>query len=692
MNTVIGEYQNNHIRIIYIQNAKGNAGMVLLPSSFDREINITEQHVDPLVHVCLRGDAARIGFANGSTMRDTSTTEELNYSHQDVLKTNDYTLVSTVLQHDSGIKIIHKLKLFNAIEAVECWAEAIIDKDNNFLIEMITSFSLNTYLFENAKDDEIKLHRLLSYWSSEGRKLSQTMEELNFERSWSGHGVRSLKYGAVGSLPVKEYFPFGAVQDVKNGICWGAMLAVPYSWQMEITRYGDELCFSGGIADRDFGHFEKELKAQDKFITPKAILSTVLGDEEDVLRSINHYLDKNIKFIPEPEKNVPVVFNEFCTTWGNPSFENIKAIAEKIKNLGFGYFVIDAGWYQTADGNWCNNIGDWRVSEKLFPNGLKEAADYIRGCNMIPGLWFELENVGIDAKAAIVLDEWLLKKDGYTIKSGQRRFWDMQNPNVQNYLRERVINTLKQNGFGYIKIDYNESIGIGCDGSESLGEGLRKNILAAQDFFNELHETIPGIVIENCASGGHRSEPSMLMISSMNSFSDAHECLSIPIIAANVGRVVPARQNQIWCVLRRTDSVQRLCYSLAAAFFGRMCISGDIHEVDGDQINILKNALAFYRKISHIIVSGKQYIYRTEEGSYNNPKGSQVIIRRSNKENSILAIGHSFDVPESIQIDMPANARIEEIFGESSFEINNGKLEYIPTTSYSGGAVLITYQ
>ena len=60
---------------------------------------------------------------------------------------------------------------------------------------------------------------------------------------------------------------------------------------------------------------------------------------------------------------------------------------------------------------------------------------------------------------------------------------------------------LKRHGFDYIKADYNESIGIGRDGAESLGEGLRCNMEAAAEFYEEIRREIPDIRIEICSSG-----------------------------------------------------------------------------------------------------------------------------------------------------------------------------------------------
>ncbi|MEG2584654.1 MAG: alpha-galactosidase, partial [Oscillospiraceae bacterium] len=119
----------------------------------------------------------------------------------------------------------------------------------------------------------------------------------------------------------------------------------------------------------------------------------------------------------------------------------------------------------------------------------------------------EMEIVGRNAKA-FHMTEHLLKKDGVVITTGDRRFWDMTDPWVIEYLSNKVIKLLKECGFGYLKVDYNDNIGIGCDGAESLGEGLRTRVLGSQAFFRKIKAEIPDLVIENCSSGGHRLEPS----------------------------------------------------------------------------------------------------------------------------------------------------------------------------------------
>ena len=90
----------------------------------------------------------------------------------------------------------------------------------------------------------------------------------------------------------------------------------------------------------------------------------------------------------------------------------------------------------------------------------------------------------------------------------------------------------------------------------------------------------------------------------MASFSDAHECQEIPIIAANLHRLIHPAQSQIWAVVRREDSVKRIVYSVANTFLGRMCISGDVTELTEEQWDAIDRGIAFYHKIAPVIKNG----------------------------------------------------------------------------------------
>jgi alpha-galactosidase len=233
-----------------------------------------------------------------------------------------------------------------------------------------------------------------------------------------------------------------------------------------------------------------------------------------------------------------------------------------------------------------------------------------------------------------VVDHFL-KRDGIPILAGQRRFWDFRDPWVRDYLYEKVILFLRDTGFGYIKVDYNETIGIGVDGAESLGEGLRQHILCVQDFFRQMREEFPDLVIEVCASGGHRLEPSMMALASMASFSDAHESPEVPIIAANLQRLILPRQSQIWAVLHASDSSQRLRYSLAAGFLGRLCLSGEIDELDEEQWSLVQEIIRFYNRVTPIIKNGRSRLHQHIGLSWQHPQGAQAALPSKNIESKM---------------------------------------------------------
>lgn len=544
----------------------------------------------------------------------------------------------TVLKRPDGLELNIENKKSTLSDATEVTTTVQNGGKEPLSMEMLTSV-----LLKDIKADRI--HRLLSFWSAEGKHKVDTIKDLDLEHSWSGHGVRVLKFGNLGTMPVRSFFPFVAVEDSDSGTFTAVMLYAPSSWQMEVlVKEGDVVSISGGLADRDFGHWTKKLMPGESYVAPKALFA--------VGNSLEDVCDKLVKAqnpdISPADNHMGIVFNEYCTTWGNPTIDNLKKLADKIAGKGIQYLVMDSGWYGKCgeEGYWWDYRGDWSVNKKRFPNGLKELSDYIRDKGMIPGIWFEFENTSQKAPSFYENDH-LVKKDGVPLTVGNVHFLDMEDSWVKEHLKQNVINTLKDNNFGYIKVDYNDTMGMGCDGPEGMGENLRQKVLATQSFFKEMKREIPDLVIENCSSGGHRLEPSFMELASMASFSDAHECLSLPIIAANVQRVIKPSQSQIWAVMRAKDSDERLWYSICATFLGRMGLSGDVYDLSDHQWDILDKGMEFYRKVADIIRDGKTTVISCSADSYNEPAGSQLVIRELG--NKALIVYHRFEKSNDLE-------------------------------------------
>ncbi len=645
-----------------------NPELVLLPADMEyREAKREKPYGDSLVQIKIAGDTYPGGYAGGNTLRQGQSVLDFRYREQNVIVNEGQTDICTILEDHRNYKIKHHLTFREGEKTLRSYCIFSNEGKERATLELLSSFSLGkiSLFMEGDGHDTIRMHRLRSVWSMEGRLETRTLEELQLEPSWAGHAVRAERFGQAGSMPVNGYFPILVLEDQANQIYWGAQIAHNASWQMEVYRRGDDIAISGGLADRELGHWMKHVEPGEEFTTPEAILSVCCSpDQEVIFQRLTSALDTETEQGPACEQDLPVLFNEYCTTWGCPSHANIEKIVNRIKGKGFSYFVIDCGWYRQNAVPWDIAMGDYKVSEELFPDGLQKTTDLIRENGMRPGIWFEIDNVGCKSQA-YQETEHLLKRDRQPLTTTMRRFWDMRQPWVQEYLTEKVIGTLKKYGFGYMKMDYNDTIGIGCDGAESLGEGLRQNMEASLAFIRKVKEEVPGIVLENCSSGGHKLEPLMMSECSMASFSDAHECEEIPIIAANLHRAILPRQSQIWAVIHREDSLKRIAYSVAATFLGRMCISGDVVDLSEAQWKLIDEGIAFYKKIAPVIKNGFTWRYGTEITSYRHPRGWQGVLRAGDDKKA-FAVFHGFHGASGISahIPVPDGFAIKDVYAD----------------------------
>jgi alpha-galactosidase len=612
--------------------------------------------LESLVQIKLVGDQYTGAFAQGHTMRNSGSVDRFRFHAQDVDQRNGALTIRTTLRRADGCELLHHLRAREGEPVIEITTTFRNGSTAPVTLEMLSSFSL-AGITPFAPDDapgRLRVHRFRSSWSAEGRLETRSIEDLHLERSWSGAGAFSERFGQIGTMPVRRWFPFVAVEDTAEGVLWGAQLAWAGSWQLEVYRQHDDIGLSGGLADREFGHWTKSVAPGESLTTPSACLACVQGDLDSLCDRLTEWQQRGADAQPTIEHDLPIVFNEWCTTWGDPQHDKVTAIADRLAGSAVRYLVIDAGWYKGEASDWSSGHGDWVPSMTLFPQGLEATAAAIRQRGLVPGLWFEMETVGSQSTAFSLVDH-LLQRDGQPVTVRERRFWDLNDPWAIDYLTRRVIDRLERGEFGYLKVDYNETLGLGCTnhGAESLGEGLRRQVEGSYRFFDRIRQRLPQLVIENCASGGHRLEPSMLGRTAMSSFSDAHELVEIPIIAANLHRLMLPRQSQIWAVLHAEDSDARLLYSLAATFLGRMCLSGEIDRLLTAQWRLVERAMALYRRAAPIIKHGQTRRFGEIGASWRHPRGWQAVLRTATGGDRALVVLHAFaDAPSQVTLPL----------------------------------------
>jgi len=700
--SLYSEFIFGDISVRYILEESGRMNLQLVPLTKTADIcEFKESRGDSLIQAKLIGDIYAGSYAGGLTMRNSGTVENLKFIKQETCicpqtskDSKTRTEIITFFEDAQKHSYIHTLGYTEGDLSVDSKTTFTNNAPGKASLELLSSFSLSeiTPFEKGLAPNCLKFYRIRSKWSDEALLVKETAEELQLEPSWVNWQPNAIRYGQAGSLPVKHYAPFGAIEDENAGVIWAASLAIESSWQMEFYRRDYGLAFSGGLADREFGHWVKDIESGKSFTTPTAILTVTTENIDNACQRLTQYNKKFLVNNPKSEEHLPIIFNEYCTTWGNPSEENIKSILDAIEGHGMEYFVVDCGWFKEDGKDWSSSMGDYIRSKTLFPNGLANVSKLIHERNMKAGIWFEIDNVGSNA-SVYNKEEYLLKRDGLVLTTQNRRFLDMRKPEVQNYLTEKVIRQIKENNFDYIKMDYNDTYGIGCDGAESLGEGLRKDREASLNFISKIRDELPELIIENCASGGHKTEPLMMSLSSMASFSDAHECENIPVIAAGLHRTILPQQNQIWCVIREQDTLQRIAYSIAAGFLGRLCFSGDVTKLTTLQWKKIDEGISFYKEIAPIIKDGYSYLYENRGPSARKLEGYQGVFR-TGKDGSYLTV-HVFDnPPEKIEITLPEEYRKLKVIKREykgstiSADIKNGTVILTPSTSMESISLL----
>lgn len=657
-------------------------GLAVYPKGVS--VNPQELHCDSLIQAAFAGDENLIDYTQGLTMRNRTSTL-LKVEEQ----TADEKSVVTRLSDGAGNEYVHTLGYSAQTGVFSSQVEYRNRTGKARLLKDLQSVSLSGICaVGNGKPSTcgLTLHRMTSAWSRECRLKSDTFAHLGLDMSWARYGVKCEKFGQRGSMPNRDYYPFAAIEDEKTGVIWGLTLEAPYSWQIEVYQEKETCALSGGLADYEFGHWRKEILPEERFTTHKAYFTVKgAGGVNAVCNAFVREADSRLE-VPRSEEDMPVLFNEYCTTWGCPSEENIQKILFAVKPLAIDYFVIDCGWYKPDDKGWCNAIGDWKESKTLFPAGIRRVADQIKAAGYRAGIWFEFENAGRDSEF-FSREEYLLHRDGAPITSKNRRFLDLRKEETQAYLNGKLISFLKENGFGYLKIDYNDTYGIGCDSEDDAtqGEGGRQVAEESIAWLSTLKKEIPDLVIENCASGGSRIEPLRMSKVSMCSFSDAHECAEIPLVAANVSRVIPARQSQIWAVLREGESDSRTVYSLCAAMLGRICLSGDVLNLSQKKIQLLQRGFAFYQKIKQVVRDGEIVAIDCNVAYYRNPIGRQIYVKELGGQR--LVIVHKLE--NAGQISLPLKGyRLVDSFTDLICGFEGGVLNVTDQGDYKAGAFL----
>lgn len=502
-----------------------------------------------------------------------------------------------VEQRWQELTVVSHYQFFDGIPVVRAWTD-VKNAGAPVDLEAVSSLVLMGLLDEDAPlDNRAQLSIGHNAWCNEVQWRTYTLTQLGHMPFSAPNTTKRISVGSVGTWGSSEYLPMGAFaqRDGKNAYVWQIETSGAWHWEMADVSGVQYLSLSGPN-QQDCG-WCKTLEAGETFTSiPCAIAFAPEGFEAGI-QALTRYR-RAIRRENQDNENPSVIFNDYMNClMADPTTEKEKPLIEAASRIGCKYYVVDAGWY--SDGYWWDNVGEWLPAKKRFPGGLMEVLDDIRAHGMIPGLWLELEVMGVKCSLADkVPDEWFFMRNGKRVATRSRYQLDYSNPEVRAYADSVVDRLVKEYGVGYIKMDYNIDAGMGTQtGGVSVGEGLRRHEQAYLDWLDGVYARYPELVIENCSSGGMRMEYSQLSRHSIESVTDQTDYLKMGRIACNAMTAVTPGQAAIWSYPLRDGDEEEVCFNMVNAMLLRVHQSGHLAEMSPSRLALVQEGLELHREI-----------------------------------------------------------------------------------------------
>jgi alpha-galactosidase len=201
----------------------------------------------------------------------------------------------------------------------------------------------------------------------------------------------------------------------------------------------------------------------------------------------------------------PLVAPITCGNWGGTRAEvhldNIRQIIAQ--DLPLEYYWIDAEWYgqSGAGGSWPVNVGNWTVKPDLYPAGFKPLSNALRKAGRELMLWFEPERVFKGTPWQQAHRDWLFDR------GGENFLFNLGHPQARQFLTEFISARIDEFGLGCYRQDFNIDplpFWRAADAPDRQGMSEIRHIEGLYAFWDALLAKHPGLIIDNCASGGRR--------------------------------------------------------------------------------------------------------------------------------------------------------------------------------------------
>lgn len=450
-----------------------------------------------------------------------------------------------------------------------------------------------------------KVHYQESRWLAENQPRCTELAGANI--TLSAGAARST----VGNTP------FCILEDTENASAAAIHVVPRGNWNIHIRskvikNESPMAVIEAGLADTDLF---AEIAPGERLELPELLITEVpdcdLGQSGALIQ--RYMIDRRI---PKSLHTPPVSYNTWLYRFTKFNIDQLRMQLKAAKEIGCEVFIVDAGWFGTAD-DWWDSVGDWQEREGApFYGNMSAFADEVRANGLEFGFWMEPERWESNASIKKIHPEWFPE---HTTRI------DLTQRAAAEHFLETVSHFIKKFKAKYIKIDFNAAVGY-----DESGRELYDYCTKLKELMLKLRDRFPELVIENCASGALRNDLDTATYYDTAFVSDhAHLYENLRIRQGAFARTIPGRI-QNWAVTRPaperltkvSDEIPVLAgtsatwdegaifnadFVMSSVLLGIPCFTGDIAGLPQEVRSLYAKYISFYKENRNFFVNSHVY-------------------------------------------------------------------------------------
>jgi alpha-galactosidase len=209
-----------------------------------------------------------------------------------------------------------------------------------------------------------------------------------------------------------------------------------------------------------------------------------------------------------PRRDGQVVWAPICAsvnkadpdgTYEGPHIRVMPALAER----GIEVFWSDMDPQQWYPGGFPGGTGNWTVDPKKYPRGLSVIGEAAHRAGLKYLLWFEPERVAPNTMIDREHPEWVMRP----ASGGGDGLFRLHDEKARRWLTDLIDRHVSEAQLDWVRWDFNISpLGFWQRNDEPDRQGVTeiRHIEGLYAMWDELRARHPGLMIDNCASGGRR--------------------------------------------------------------------------------------------------------------------------------------------------------------------------------------------